>query len=312
MFASMLAVACLLAASAQASEPQAKMLTVGFAPDPSWAQVSVAQALGLFKAEGIDVKVVTFPTGVQTLDALKAGVVDVATSGDFPSAAAIFKDPRIKIIADGSRWNGSGIVARKSSGIVKFGDLAGKKVGMPLGTTANYFAVAALNAGGVTARHVNVRPPEAVAAITTGQIDAMAVFQPAKAKVIEALGADALALPSPGNRYIQHSLYLSLDETIKTKGAAITAFLKAIKRADKPLSEGSKEAVQAVVDATKLEYAMTKSILEEFEFKTILTPALAADMKKLSDWAQENKLLPPDQAADYAAAIAPKLLQAAQ
>src|SRR5262245_18670949 len=90
------------APSAGAGETSAMSLTVGFAPDPSWAQVSVAQTIGAYKAEGIEVRIVTFPTGVQTLDALRAGAVDVATSGDFPSAAAIFKDPRIKIVADGS------------------------------------------------------------------------------------------------------------------------------------------------------------------------------------------------------------------
>jgi len=284
-------------------------ITVAFAPDPSWAQVPVAQAIGAFDAEGVEVKIVTFPTGIQTLDALKAGVVDVATSGDFPSAAAISKDSRIRIIADGSRWKGSGIVARKSSGIAKFDDLADKKVGMPLGTTANYFAMSALNAGGIKVKIVNVRPPEAVAAITTGQIDAMAVFQPTKAKVIEALDNDAIVLPSPGDRYIQHSLYLALDETIKSKRKAITSLLKAIKRADKPLAEGSVGAVNAVMLSTNLSESITKSILAEFEFKTQLQADLARALKKLSDWAQENKLLPADQKIDYTPAIAPDLLQ---
>jgi NitT/TauT family transport system substrate-binding protein len=194
-------------------------------------------------------------------------------------------------------------VAHKSSGIIDFSDLAGKKVGVPLGTTANYFAVTALNAGGVKAKLLNVRPPEAVAAITTGEIDAMAVFQPTKAKIIEALGEDAVPLHSPGDRYIQHSLYLALDHTIKTKRKAIVAFLNAIKRADKPLSERSDEAVKAVVDSTKLSNSMTAKILAEFDFDTQLKPELATEMRKLSDWAQENKLLPAGPKVNYSTAI---------
>lgn len=289
-------------------EPPHK-LTIGHIYGPDWAQVSVAETMGAFKAKGLEVKLVPFPTGVQTLAALTAGAVDVAVSGDFPASSAIAKDSRIRIIAEGSRWKGAGIVARRGAGISAFADLAGKKLGVPLGTTANYFASSALSASNVTARLINMRAAEAIAAITTGEVDAVALFQPEKEKAIKALGTDAIEFPN--RNYVQHSLYLALDDTIKNKGEAVTAFITAIKQADQPLASGSRQAVTTVAKAMGLDEEVMKKVLSEFDYKTELSPTLADDLDKLAAWARSNKLVPPETKPHFRGAIATGPMQAA-
>jgi NitT/TauT family transport system substrate-binding protein len=267
-------------------------LTLGFVVDPSWAQVPVAETEGYFAKHGVDVKVVNFSTGVEALNALKGGQVDVTTAADFPVASAIASDPSMKIIDDGSRWNGQRIVARRDAGISSFADLAGKKIGTPLGTTAHYYAAAGLQASGLEADIEQVDPPTIVAALTRGDIDAASIFEPFQIEAIKALGSNAVVLKAPKLPYSQHSLYLANADTMENDKAAVADFLAAIEEAEAPLEKRDPSAVAAVAKATGLEPAITKQILSEFEYKSQLQPSLAGTLDEYAEWAQENNYLP--------------------
>lgn len=279
-------------------------LTVGFVVDPSWAQVPVAETEGYFAKHGVDVKVVNFSTGVEALNALKGGQVDVTTAADFPVASAIASDPSMRIIDDGSRWNGQRIVARKDAGITSFADLAGKKIGTPLGTTAHYYAAAGLQASGLEADIEQVNPPAIVAALTRGDIDATSIFEPFQIEAIKALGSDAVVFEAPKLPYSQHSLYLADADTMENDKTAVSDFLAALQEAEVPLEERDPSAVAAVAKATGLEPAITKQILSEFEYKSQLQPSLADTLTEYAEWAQENKFLPSSvQIPDYSQSL---------
>ncbi len=102
-------------------------LTVGFVVDPSWAQIPVAADAGLFDDQGINVKVINFSSGVEALQAVAAGQVDITTAADVPTSAALVRNPALRVVGDGSRWEGSSIVARRDAGVNTIADLAGKK-----------------------------------------------------------------------------------------------------------------------------------------------------------------------------------------
>ncbi len=146
-----------LAAGSKASGAS-KSLTVGFVVDPSWAQIPVAAADGYFRSAGLTVKVIDFSTGVQALQALAAGQVDITTAADVPVSATLVSAKNIDIIADGSRWTGSVIVGSTKEGVTSSSSLAGKNVGTPLGTSAAYFASSFLKQAGVSANLVIVAP----------------------------------------------------------------------------------------------------------------------------------------------------------
>ncbi|MBS1881684.1 MAG: NrtA/SsuA/CpmA family ABC transporter substrate-binding protein [Actinobacteria bacterium] len=284
-------------------------LTLGFVVDPSWAQVPVAEAEGYFAKHGVDVKVVDFSTGVEALNALKGGQVDITTAADFPVASAIASDPSMRIIDDGSRWNGQRIVANREDGITSFADLAGKKIGTPLGTTAHYYAAAGLQASGIEADVEQVNPPAIVAALTRGDIDATSIFEPFQIEAIKALGKNAVILEAPKLPYSQHSLYLANAETMESDKGAVSDFLAALREAEAPLEERDPAAVAAVAKATGLEPAITKQILSEFEYKSRLQPALAKTLDEYAEWAQENNFLPSSvQIPDYAESLDPSAL----
>jgi NitT/TauT family transport system substrate-binding protein len=278
-------------------------LTVGWVVDPCWSQVPVAQDLGYFEQAGVHVNVVPFPTGAAALEALAGGAVDVATGGDVPTSAAALKNPDVRVIADGSRWAEGRFVARRSAGINSIADLSGRKIAVPLGSSAHYFATKFLKEANVNAELVQTGPAEIVTAISNRDVDAVAVFQPPLAKVIAALGDDAVELQGT-DKYSQHSLYLTDADTLANREPELAAFLSAVRRADAPLNEARPEALSAVAKATGLDDQLITGVAKEFQFRTQLGPELPADLADRARWAQSIGRIPQNaQIPDYAALI---------
>lgn len=278
-------------------------LTVGFVVDPSWAQVPVAEKAGYFSRHGVSVKVVNFPSGVEALQALAAHQVDVTTAADVPTAAALTRSPSLRIVADGSRWAGSRIVARRSTGIASIDDLRGRSIGTPLGTSAAYFAAQTLGQNRINATLVQVAPPAMVTAATQHNVDAVSIFQPYQAQVVAALGTDAIVLG--GGSYTQHSLYLASDTATARKAAALSSFFAALTDASADLTAKSPAAVTAVSAATQLDPTLLDTVLSEFDFTLRRPPAdLAATLDTLARWEKTQGAIPPStQLPDY-----PKLI----
>ncbi|GGK44761.1 ABC transporter substrate-binding protein [Nocardia camponoti] len=295
-----LAVSLVACTSADRADPTT--LTVGFVVDPSWAQIPVADKGGYFAKHNVTVKVVNFPTGVEALQAVAAGQIDVATAADVPTSAVLTRSPSLRVVGDGSRWVGSRIVARRSAGITTVADLAGKSIGTPIGTSAAYFASSVLAAQKMDAKLVQVAPSAMVTAATQSNVDAVSIFQPYQAQVVQALGADAVELD--GGTYKQHSLYLASKDTIAAKSAALSGFFAALKEANEPLKTLSDPAVAAVAAATQLDPALLRKVLAQFDFTFQSSPELAVKLGELGAWAKTQGKIPAETALpDYATLI---------
>lgn len=300
--AAAVAAAALAATGTACTDPgaaNADQLTVGFVVDPSWAQIPVAADTGLFGQHNVNVKVVNFQSGVEALQAAAAGQVDITTAADVPTSAALTRTPTLRVIADGSRWEGSRIVARRGAGINSVADLAGKSIGTPLGTSAAYYVANALAQNNIKAELVQVAPSAIVTAATQHNVDAVSTFQPYQAQTIKALGDDAVALS--GGTYNQHSLFVATESAVATKGKAITAFLAALDDAGIALSHHDKAATDAVAKATQLDPQLLDTVLGEFDFTLQLKPDLAGKLTELAEWAKTQKSIDPGtQLPDYA------------
>jgi NitT/TauT family transport system substrate-binding protein len=288
-----------ITACAGSQTTDANALTVGFVVDPSWAQIPVAADTGLFTKHGVNVKVVNFQSGVEALQAASAGQVDITTAADVPTSAVLTRTPTLRVVADGSRWEGSRIVARRSAGIATIQDLAGKSIGTPLGTSAAYFISNALAQDNINANLVQVSPSAMVTAAARRNVDAVSIFQPYQAQVIQSLNTDAVELT--GGTYSQHSLYLATQQAVSAKGKAITAFLGALDEAGTALSQKNGAATAAVAKATQLDPELLRTVLAEFDFTLQLNPDLAQKLTQLGEWAKtQGSVEPSTQLPNYA------------
>lgn len=168
---------------------QAESIVFAWTPNPQTPQVDIALAEGMFEAVGLDVSIVSFPTGREGFEALLGGQVDITFMAELPAATGALRDQDFAIVADLARFTGSRIIgSATASEFTSAADLEGLRIGTTLGTNVHFMLSGELDATGVEATIVNASPVDLVSAITRGDVDAIAPFPTFFAAAADALG----------------------------------------------------------------------------------------------------------------------------
>ncbi len=161
------------------------------------AGIFLAEARDAYRAQGLDVRIQAYATGKDALDAVLAGEADLATSAQTPLMHAVIAGEHLSAWAViGEARNAHRIIARADRGIREAADLVGKTMATPRGTTGQIFALNYLNYHGVDPATVTLVHGAADATtemLTSGQVDAVCVWDPYAARAERALG-DAVVL----------------------------------------------------------------------------------------------------------------------
>lgn len=270
-------------------------LTFAFSPSPSFSMEAIALQKGYFAEEGLDVTVVTFATGREALQAVLGGAAQVGTAAATPIVFAGFQDQPVAVIADTGRNAASKITARVASGIKTAADLRGKKIGVPVGTDLHYFLDVYLNANGMSEADVevvNVAPPDMVASLSRGDIDAMSIWEPNPWKAKQELGDQVIFLTDPPNLYTAHYLLVTTQDWASQNPDVVVKFLKAIAKAEAFLRNNPAEGQELVANETQSPLDMVRGVWDGYEFGLELTPALITQMQRQAQWAIDTGRAP--------------------
>ena len=172
-------------AHAQALEKPQLTLAVGGKNLLYYLPLTIAEQLGYFKAEGLDLKIVNFAGGSQALRALVGGSADVV-SGAFEHTVNLqAKGQRLRAVVLMGRAPQIvlGINPKTLPNFKSVADLKGKKIGVTApGSSTNVMANFALAKVGLKPSDVSFigvgAGNGAVAAMRSGQIDAMSNLDP--------------------------------------------------------------------------------------------------------------------------------------
>jgi len=163
-------------------------LKVGIVAAIDQLGVPVALDRGLFEKWGLDVTIATpYPTGVDLLNALQAGEIQMGQVG-VPMIGAVLRGMDLVIVGNytgsSARLGGDNtmaLVTRRGSGIRTIRDLRGKRVAVSFGTISHLYILGILERAGLTVRDltlVNTPPQEMPVALRGGAVDAFATWDP--------------------------------------------------------------------------------------------------------------------------------------
>ena len=127
-----------------------------------------------------DVKWVEFQFGPPLLEALGAGAVDIGVVGDTPPIFAQAAKANLVYVAS-LPSSQSAILVPEGSPIRKVEDLKGKKVAIAKGSSSHNLTVQALAKHGLSFKDIEpvyLAPADAVAAFSTGRVDAWTIWDP--------------------------------------------------------------------------------------------------------------------------------------
>lgn len=147
----------------------------------------VAASDALSKQTGWEIEWRKFQSGTDVIAAMASGDINISELGSSPLAIATTQgvDLQLFMISDGI-GSAEALVVRDGAGIEEIADLKGKKVGVPLGSTAHFSLMGALGNAGVDASSVTIlgmSPDQIAAAWSQDQIDATFIWDPVQTKV---------------------------------------------------------------------------------------------------------------------------------
>ena len=243
MIRAFLVVATLLAGPAVAQEE----IVFAWTPNPQTPQVDIALAEGLFDEAGLDVSIVSFPTGREGFEALLGGQVDIAFMAEFPAATGALRDQDFAIVADLARFTGTRVIGSAAAGALDGpSDLAGRRIGTTLGTNVDFALSGLLEEAGVEAEIVNASPVDLVSALARGDVDAIVPFPTFYAAARDALGDDYREMSIEG--YQVHYV-LAASPAMLERTEVLEMFLGVLVDADERMTADMEGAMAAVSDS---------------------------------------------------------------
>ncbi len=177
----------------------------------------------------------TFAFGPPLVEAAGADKIDVAGVGSTPPIFGAAAGSEFKVIASIEKRSHTDdtLLVPKGSTVQSFADLKGKKIAIAKGSSANGYILQVLRRFHLTPNDVQLvylAPADALAAFSSGQVDAWAVWQPF---VAQALSAGARPImsgpPDEAGSSFEIASAKALDDPARRK--ALSDFIVRLKKA---------------------------------------------------------------------------------
>jgi len=285
----------------RAQTPKFAKTPVFIGTTPQFSNVIIGVERGFFLKEGLPVEITNFSSGAAAVDAFRTGNGGLVVAGDFPSLKVWSQGGGIGICPQASYDQLSLIVAKKS--ITKPQDLKGKKVGVLLGSTSEYFIRLYLKTAGMEYADIdpiNLRPAEMVTGIVRGDIDAFVIWQPF-GWTAERASPEVHILTTAKGFFHEWEMVTTTKAYAAAHPAELVAFLKGLSAAGKWITENVDEAAKLVAASLRIDdVTVPRRMIELINWDISYTSSFRKDIDRLGEFL---KIKP-----DWPAMFEPKFL----
>ncbi|WP_174567206.1 ABC transporter substrate-binding protein [Nocardia yamanashiensis] len=237
-----------------------------------------------------------FTAGPPMLEAINAGSVDLGGVGNAPPVFAAAAKSQIKIVASYRvGLQGQGIVVPKDSAIKDPKDLRGKKIAVTKGSSAHYHLLSVLTKNGLTFADIQpqyLQPADALAALSTGRVDAWAVWDP----YVSQAEHDGNRVVVNGEGYVSgDNFYVAGTKTLENKAtaAAVRDLLTRIQRAHSWIKANPEAWAKESAAITGIPYDVTLTAVQRAQYQHhSLDDATIAGEQQVADAFAAAELIP--------------------
>jgi len=251
--------------------------------------IYVGQYHGYFAEEDIDlVEDVSYPYGKAALKGLLRDEIDLAVSSETPFVHCILEGDDILIVAKMvSAEEHLAVVGRRDRDIVRPSDLAGKKVGVTIGSNGEFvfdFVLLLNKVARDDVEVVHVRPAEMVAAIESGRVDAVTTWNPNKFIALQTLAENGVSFSSEGH-YAPSFIVSGSRDFIEREPDLVERFVRALHKSTLFIQKNPEESFRIAAERMGIEAQLLKDYSAEYSFKVSLDQALLASLEDQAKWA---------------------------
>lgn len=279
-----------------------KEVDVGITPFWGEAAFYIAKSNDFFEEQGLEV--ISHPNlaGKESLRELYESNLDIAHVAAIPMAYALSgskkypnaDDMPVKIFT-GMIYttNSQNLIARTDHGINSPEDLENKKIGVHKGTTSEFFLDNFLiehNIDANTIERVNIDVSAHFEALKNGDVDAIATWEPHASQILEGLQDKATRL----NTMLDHStlwLAVASDSYINQNSETITAYLKALKKAQDYIKKHPSEAQELVARKTNTSKQIIEKLWNSIEYELSMGERMLILLDDQQRWLREKSYI---------------------
>lgn len=263
-------------------------LTVAVALNPMALPLMVAQHEGMFAAEGLDVKVIECVSGARCMKTMLDGDADVATVADTPIVFRSFERSDFCVIGTfATSPSDAKLIVHKDSGIDRPSQLVGRRVGVAVGTSGQFFLDSMLMMHGVEPRQlqvVNLQPEDMSRALASGQVQALSVWEPFAWRTVKEMKGGSRVLQASGIYNVTFNLVIQ-RRMAGARDADLMALLRAVERAERFIRQQPQRAQRIMMDRLSGDQAFVDWVWPGLQFRLGLDQSLIKTLESEARWA---------------------------
>ncbi|WP_369187761.1 ABC transporter substrate-binding protein [Streptomyces sp. R08] len=267
--------------------------------DQKGGSEAVLRAAGELKNLDYKIKWSTFTSGPPLLEAVNAKAVDIGGVGNTPPVFAAGADSKIKVVA---AWHGTSdgdaVLVPKDSKLSRPQQLKGKSIAVAQGSSAHFQLVASLKAAGLSLSDVKVKylqPADALAAFTSGKVDAWAVWDPYTSQVLQSKQGRILTSGEGVTNGLSFQVAAPGALADKKKAAAIKDYLDRLRRAQTWVFTHQEDWAKVWAKDTGLPYEVALASVKRTNSTRVsvaVDKPLIASEQQIADTFTQLKLIP--------------------
>ena len=276
-------------------------ITVGTIPHEENALTYIAQDRNFFADNGLNVTFKDYESGPTAVLGMLKNEVNIAMASDFVLASTAFNNQDVRVFGTIAKALIIDVIGRTDKGVKNISDLKGKRIGLSLKTSSEFYLGRFLDLHGMNINQVtlvNVTPAQSVDALVNGEVDAVVAWQPNVNLIQDRLANGIVIWPAQSD---QSSYWdaISSQNWIAANPDIIKRFLKSLSKAETYLTNNPAQAKTIIQKKMNYTEAYLANIWPQYQFSLSLDQSQIVAMEGEARWAISNNLTSSKSVPDF-------------
>jgi NitT/TauT family transport system substrate-binding protein len=262
----------------------------------------IAKSQGYDQEHGLEVTIKPYDTGRDAAREVRAGRLNLASCAEFVLVNEVFTGAdNLRCLAVLSSGDIHALITRRDKGISRPEDLRGKTIGVPKGTSGEFFLGRFLTFNHIALQEVTVVDInlfDLADDLAAGKVDAVLAWEPVTYDIIKRVGNDALEWPAQEGQNF-YWLLVSREDVIKNQRAGLEKLSRALSQAAKFAQAQPAAAGAIIAQWTKVPPADLQAGKYPKRYELFLDQALLLAMEDQARWMIKNKLTDQTRVPNY-------------
>jgi ABC-type nitrate/sulfonate/bicarbonate transport system substrate-binding protein len=274
---------------------------------PHAGLIHLAAARGFFRDRGLGVTLLPQSFGKAAVAELVQGHADLAVAADVPVVVEILKGAPLSIVASvANASNELAVLGRIDRGIHTPGDLRGRRVGVTLGTSGEYFLWAFLVRNRIAPQSlqlIDLPPSRLIDSLRHGLVDAIAAWQPVRHEAELAFGDLIVSLHAP-DAYAQNYVLVGKQDYVQAHPQELRHVVRALLDAEAFVNANPDSAKKTLAGLLKLSPETFDPSWQDVTLKVEQQQAQLVTLEDVATWAMARDYAPSQPMPNFVAHLA--------